>query len=125
VAQYRKRPVVVEAIQWQGDEDGADALAAWANMFGTHVWHVGVGENHDLRRDEELHAVQLPQSAGGTTYVANEDAPAFIVIDTLEGRMRADVGHFVIRGVKDEFYSCEEEIFNLTYELVELPEGDV
>lgn len=116
---YRKRPVIIEAIQWEGDESGALALQAWASSFNATIDYIGVGEDHDLRSDDETHLITLPMSAGGYSYVVNTDAPAFLVIHTLEGRMRADAGHFILRGVKNEFYSCEEEIFNLTYELVE------
>lgn len=40
-------------------------------------------------------------------------------IDTLEGRMRADIGDYVIRGVGGEFYPCKPEIFIKLYELAE------
>ena len=37
-------------------------------------------------------------------------------IETLEGPMHAEVGDFVIKGVKGEFYPCKPDIFELTYE---------
>ena len=40
-------------------------------------------------------------------------------IDTLEGRMRANVGDWIIRGVKGELYPCKPDIFAATYEPVE------
>lgn len=40
-------------------------------------------------------------------------------IRTLEGVMQADVGDFIIRGVKGEYYPCKPDIFEATYELVE------
>lgn len=42
-----------------------------------------------------------------------------ISIETLEGEMRAEVGDWVICGVKGEFYPCKSEIFTMTYEEVE------
>jgi hypothetical protein len=39
-----------------------------------------------------------------------------ILIDTLEGTMRADKGDWIIRGVKGEFYPCKPDIFAATYE---------
>lgn len=42
-----------------------------------------------------------------------------VVIRTLEGDMRADVGDWIIRGVKGELYPCKPDIFALTYEAVE------
>ena len=37
-------------------------------------------------------------------------------IETLEGTMRADVGDYVIRGVKGETYPCKPDVFAATYE---------
>lgn len=39
-----------------------------------------------------------------------------ILIDTLEGEMRCNIGDYIIKGIKGEFYPCREDIFNLTYE---------
>ena len=39
-----------------------------------------------------------------------------ILIDTLEGQMRADPGDWIIKGVAGEFYPCKPEIFAATYE---------
>jgi len=41
-----------------------------------------------------------------------------IIIQTLEGDMRADVGDWIIRGVQGEFYPCKPDIFDETYEAV-------
>lgn len=41
-----------------------------------------------------------------------------IIIPTLEGDMRADVGDFIIRGVKGEVYPCKPDIFAATYEVL-------
>lgn len=61
-----------------------------------------------MNYDEALDVVKW---AGG---VANEIG---FYIDTLEGRMQADHGDWIIKGVKGEFYPCKPEIFILTYEL--------
>ena len=42
-----------------------------------------------------------------------------ISIKTLEGRMRAATGDWVIKGIKNELYPCKPDIFAATYELVE------
>lgn len=39
-------------------------------------------------------------------------------IETLEGTMRADVGDWIITGVKGERYPCKPDIFAATYEAV-------
>ena len=41
-----------------------------------------------------------------------------ITIDTLEGRMIASPGDWIITGVHGEKYPCKPDIFEKTYELV-------
>lgn len=41
-----------------------------------------------------------------------------IVIETLEDDMEASYGDFIIKGVNGEFYPCKPEIFEKTYEKV-------
>lgn len=49
-----------------------------------------------------------------------------LLISTLEGIMRADLGDYVIRGIKGEYYPCKPVIFEATYEELEGWEvGDV
>jgi hypothetical protein len=45
--------------------------------------------------------------------------PHTAVIETLEGKMRADHGDWVIQGVEGEIYPCKPNIFKMTYENVE------
>lgn len=42
-----------------------------------------------------------------------------VIVHTLEGDMRAEVGDWLIRGVHKELYPCKPDIFEKTYELVE------
>jgi hypothetical protein len=44
-------------------------------------------------------------------------------IETLEGVMTAQLGDWIIKGVKGEFYPCKPDIFAATYEPVEKGEG--
>lgn len=48
-----------------------------------------------------------------------EPAAPILTIKTLEGVMSANVGDYVIRGVKGEFYPCKSDIFLQTYEPAE------
>ncbi len=94
MAKFRKKPVVVEAIQftedffWKCREEGA-------TLFGKFTPY---GHYHTERRE-----------------IFN----AYIMIPTLEGEMRADLGDWIIRGVKGEFYPCKPDIFEKSYEPVE------
>lgn len=47
-----------------------------------------------------------------------DDHPV-ILIETLEGTMRAEENDYIIKGVNREFYPCKPEIFLKTYEEVE------
>lgn len=42
-----------------------------------------------------------------------------LLIHTLEGTMRADIGDYIVKGVDGEFYPCKADIFEKTYERVE------
>lgn len=41
-----------------------------------------------------------------------------LVVETLEGDMRAEVGDYIICGVRGEYYSCKPDIFSETYEVI-------
>jgi len=41
-----------------------------------------------------------------------------IVVRTIERDMKAEVGDWIIKGVKGEFYLCKPDIFEQTYEAV-------
>lgn len=76
--QFRKKPVVIEAVQYAGEV--TPELQA---LFGE---------------------------------VAIKSKRSKLVIETLEGDMVADVGDWVIKGVKGELYPCKPDIFDATYE---------
>lgn len=87
---YRKLPVTIDAWQIPFDPAGQDALLTWINGEGGEA---------------SLHSI-------------SEDTQPWLVIHTLEGPMRAEVGDWVIRGVAGEFYGCRADIFATTYEAV-------
>ena len=88
---FRKKPVVVEAEQFNGSADEAGRIARWCGGATAYV--------------------------GGNS---KRKTPARYVIDimTLEGTMRAESGDWIIQGVKGEFYPCKPDIFEATYEPV-------
>lgn len=47
--------------------------------------------------------------------------PPCVEIQTLEGTMTAWAGEYIIRGIKGEFYPCEPDIFEATYERAASP----
>lgn len=96
MAKYRKKPVVVEAFQYDGEL-----------IYSNGEWYCP-----DWARD----AFQ-----NGTMYFDSldcEEPPVELFIDTLEGKHHVSVGDFIIRGVYGELYPCKPDIFAKTYEFV-------
>ena len=88
---FRKRPVVIEAIQYRPDIPNCGDVARFTGL---------IPPDGDRGCDPEPHD-QEPW-----------------LIDTLEGVMRADAGDWIIKGVQGEFYPCKPDIFAATYEAV-------
>lgn len=105
---FRKKPVEIESMPWDGTPSGAGPIIDWINTDNDHtaVW-----------REEQ------PFIAGGHfqahEYVPGQThRPEGIFIKTLEGEMHVSPGDWVIRGVQGEFYPCKPDIFEQTYEPV-------
>lgn len=93
---FRKKPVEIEAMKWDGTADGCAPIIEWVLSGGGTVNYYC---HHDMG---------CPGTAEGHT----------LSIQTLEGRMQASAGDWIIRGVKGEFYPCKPDIFAATYETV-------
>lgn len=93
MAKFRKKPVVIEAVQFK-----------------------------NINRDEiqQFVGMELKQEIESeTAYEAGMGAPiSSLTIPTLEGDMKAMSGDWIIKGVKGEFYPCKPDIFEATYEEV-------
>jgi hypothetical protein len=87
MAKYRKKPVVIEAEQFNHEpwEEGEVPVAKTGKMFMEYpVW-----------RDSKGPHLRIP---------------------TLEGEHRANPGDWIITGVRGERYPCKPDIFATTYE---------
>jgi len=89
---YRKRPVVIDALVWTGDN-----LQEIINFTG---WHESARSKWTW--DEYCEIVKVYG----------------LKIFTLEGSHKASIGDYIIRGVQGEFYPCKPDIFKSTYEEV-------
>jgi hypothetical protein len=85
VVRFRKKPVVIEAMQLDGQ---SAKVAEWLNSYGCKF----TAQTHptDSKKDS-------------------------LLIETLEGTMIAAPGDWIIRGVEGEFYPCKPDIFAKTY----------
>lgn len=89
MAKYRKKPVVVEAVQVS------------RKFFGNSLEFLGT------TNVGEYNSGEFPEDG------------CYIEIPTLEGTMKACEGDWIIKGIKGEFYPCKPDIFEATYEKVE------
>jgi len=89
---FRKKPVVIEAVQFTEALrdaivlDGAECPAGVQR--GATTWH---------QKDRKVWS-------------------ATFYIETLEGNMAVGMGDWIITGVKGEHYPCKPDIFAATYE---------
>ena len=56
---------------------------------------------------------------GDKADMAKQHREGILLIDTLEGEMKANAGDMIIKGVEGEFYPCKPNIFEKTYEIIE------
>jgi hypothetical protein len=93
MGKYRKKPVVIEAIQFQ-----PAGFAQVESFCGDKASLIG-------------------------NWTAADPFPKCVHIATLEGTMTALPGDWIIKGVKGEFYPCKPDIFEATYEPAEPTNG--
>ena len=86
---YRKKPVVIEAIRWDGEN--LDEVMVFCNGDASY----------------EL----MARGASELVIATREDGESI-------ARHVASVGDFIIKGVAGEFYPCKPDIFAATYEQV-------
>lgn len=93
MAKFRKKPVEIEAIR----NDGTwKPIIQWLQQLSGGGMVFQPGQEPPITRNDD-----------GSLNIA-----------TLEGTMRADVGDWVIQGVKGELYPCKPDIFAATYDPV-------
>lgn len=91
---FQKKPIAVEAMQFDGTLDSASKIVKWIISNGGTANHfvTGLPSDTDTRPKRK------------------------IVIMTLEGLMGAFKSDYIIRGAVGEFYPCKEDVFALTYQ---------
>ena len=97
VKQYRKKPIVIEAVLFNGENSGD--IFRWAYMSKSNRKFSHVPKFSYVPKDSKGYE-------------------PFMKIETLEGTMIAKYGDYIIKGVQGEFYPCKPDIFNATYEAV-------
>jgi len=91
MSKWRKKPVVIEATKFSGDNQ------------------------QEIRDFIGFDCEEMDISSG----IDEQGFASEIKIFTLEGTMTASLGDWIIKSVKNEFYPCKPNIFEATYEKVE------
>ena len=92
---YKKKPVTIDAIQVK------------ANNFDRICDFMGCTPEQVLNPMSDI-----------DEYGDSRDPYLGVIIDTLEGKMTANIGDMIIKGVNGEFYPCKPDIFKATYDKV-------
>jgi len=87
---FRKKPIVIEALQFT--QEMAGFVTDWCG--GTRTY-------------ENIKNILV------------SDLKLQLIIKTLEGDMIANIGDWIIKGIKGEFYPIKNDIFLETYERAE------
>ena len=90
IKKYVKKPISIEACQWNGNNE-----EELRQFVGSDIYF---DTNDRVKREG----------------VKN------IYIITLEGQMRGHIGDYIIKGIQGELYPCKPDIFEETYEKVEM-----
>lgn len=85
VHKFIKKPVQIEAVQWDGKNIEEIKAFCEGNMSFTSVCDAGSDPVYNL------------------------------TIETMEGPLHATVTDWIIKGIKGEFYPCKADIFEQSY----------
>lgn len=99
---YTKKPVTIQAVQWNGQNIKEMAKFMATEKDGTWV------------QDLDLEALKYPHTTlEGEHWIFDDSV---LMIKTLEGLMASSKGDYIIRGIKGEYYACKPDIFEMTYD---------
>lgn len=99
---FRKKPLVIEAMQWDGTPEDASDILDWV------LAHGGTARYHS------------------TMLVDTSPTVPFIAVDTLDATAKVFAGDWMMRGTVGEFYPCQSDVFNESYEHVrDTPVGEM
>lgn len=101
---YQKRPVQVEAVQYNPENLSLEEL-----FKHTKQWNNYFSETPDWLVDA-IDSIKIKIILVSGKHKAE--------IETLEGEMKLKDGAYIIKGVQGEIYACDKDIFHETYEEV-------
>lgn len=101
IMKAKKKPVTIEFVQWTGDN--LFEVVTFISRKPSLDSMVEMGKWEDYERIVEQEGLKIP---------------------TLEGRMEASIGDYIIKGVQGEFYPCKPDIFFATYDILDEQESE-
>src|SRR5688572_27164842 len=104
---FRKKPVVIDAVQWFPPGDPRHVPEMLSHRKGNAV------DPPDYRQDGDLWQFSTIPGMGDDIFM----------IRTPDGSLRVSPGDWIITGVKGEKYPCKPDIFAATYESEEAISG--
>lgn len=96
---FRKKPIIIEAVQLQVEEQRPDVTPEYWPFKETPDWLTQAMDEMIL----------YPKYACDSDFFHME-------ITTLEGKMLVSPSDWIIKGVNGELYPCKPDIFEKTYE---------
>ena len=102
-SRYIKRPVIIEAMQFDGSEESFSRISTWVKETQESLGRQGFKGVRGLWIDK------------GATLLKK---PVRLQIKTLDGNVTAQINDWVIKGTTNEFYPCRPQIFTEIYERV-------
>lgn len=95
MANYRKKPVVIEAMKWEdGFLQDDNCMIHVSDWIPDDMFVINYTDGDPCYGERELY------------------------LKTLEGMMKVSDGDYIIKGIRVEFYACKPDIFEATYEEV-------
>ena len=128
VKTFRKKPVEIQAMQWDGEYDTADALWEWTqfvvsrkedgtpHMVATDFMVLGEDDSYEVFRcyDEDLEPIP-----GNEVDQRQKEGYSAVIRDRLHDTwVNVREGDWIIKGVQGEFYPCRPDVFVATYDEV-------
>ncbi|OFV78485.1 hypothetical protein [Rhodococcus erythropolis] len=125
---FRKKPVEIQAMQWDGEYDTADALWEWTqfvvahnedgtpHMVATDFMVLGEDDAYEVFRcyDEDLELIP-----GNEVEQRRKEGYSAVIRDRLHDTwVNVREGDWIIMGVRGEFYPCRPDVFAATYDEV-------
>jgi hypothetical protein len=93
---YRNRPVVIEAMQWDGKAESVPRILEWIKQWGPDVG--SPPEYYPAHKTSSGQKIRAEIRTYGYGVGAN-----------------AHAGDFIIRGLPGHFYKCKPDIFEAAY----------